>query len=254
LRNVVDTDERPGASGAFGVTIAQGNDEDGSMTIDRAVVLSGIPEELLSFEELIGSLNSGDLGAPSRCADWTVADVIGHVVGTIVDITEGRLEGQGTEAVTQRQAQERVGRSVQELKDELAAAAPVLVELLASLPEEIWDEPAPNNPDFPLGFAVEALWYDTYLHGDDVRNALVRPSLRGEGLRCAVHHVAGYLEYKHWASVTLALSGVEKIDIGGGGPEITGDALEFVLAATGRRDPTELGLDPSINVYPNQNG
>jgi hypothetical protein len=92
--------------------------------------------------------------------------------------------------------------------------------------------------------------YDAYLHADDIRAALGLPSARGDGLRCAAHHVAGYLDH-HWGSATLALSGIEPIEIGGGGSEITGDPLEFVLAATGRRDPSAIGLDPGVNVYAN---
>jgi uncharacterized protein (TIGR03083 family) len=222
------------------------------MTLERSTVLEGIPEELRSFEELVRSLRPDDLGTASRCVGWTVADVIGHVVGTVVDITEGRLEGQGTASVTQRQAEERAGRTAQELSEELAGASPVLCAILTSLTEEMWKDPAPNNAKFPLGFAVEALWYDTYLHGDDVRDALGLASLRGDGLNCAVHHVAGYLDYEDWGSVTLALDSIERIDIGGGGPEISGDPLEFVLAATGRRDAAVLGLDPTINVYAEQ--
>jgi hypothetical protein len=141
---------------------------------------------------------------------------------------------------------------VRELTDELAGAGPVLCELLRFLPEEAWERAAPSNPDYTLRFAVEAIWYDAYLHGDDIRDALRLPSARGDGLRCAVHHVAGYLDHQRWGSVTLALNGIERIEIGGGGCEITGDPLEFVLAATGRRDPSAIGLDPTINVYADQ--
>jgi len=37
--------------------------------------------------------------------------------------------------------------------------------------------------------------------------------------------------------------------VSGGGEKITGDPLQFVLAATGRRDPAPLGLGADINVY-----
>jgi uncharacterized protein (TIGR03083 family) len=224
------------------------------MTLDRSTLLVGIPDEIRAFGELVGSLSEDDLRIPSRCVGWSVADVIGHVIGTTVDITQGRLEGQGTAAVNQRQAQERAGRTTRELTDELADAGPVLCELLGSLPEDAWEGPAPSNPDYTLRFAVEAIWYDAYLHGDDVRDALGLPSARGDGLRCAVHHVAGYLDHQHWGSATLALSGIEPIEIGDGGSEITGDPLEFVLAATGRRDPSAIGLDPRINVYADEKG
>ena len=219
------------------------------MTLDRSTVLGGIPDELRAFGELVGSVSVEGLDTPSRCAGWSVADIAGHVVGTAVDITQGRLQGLGTVAVTQRQADERAGRSAQELTDELASAGPLVSGLLASLPEEAWEDPAPNDPNYTLGFAIESIWYDAYLHGDDIRNALGLPSARGGGLRTAVHHVAGYLEHQAWGPATLVLNGIERIQIGGGGTEIIGDPLEFVLAATGRLEPSALGLDPTIDVY-----
>lgn len=76
------------------------------MTLDRSAVLAGIPDELGAFGDLVLSLN-GKHSAPRPGAGWAVADVAGHVIGTVVDITEGRLEGQGTPVVTERQAKER---------------------------------------------------------------------------------------------------------------------------------------------------
>jgi uncharacterized protein (TIGR03083 family) len=219
------------------------------MTLDRDTVLAGISGELRAFQELVGSLTLDVFDTPSRCAGWTVADIAGHVVGTAVDITQGRLKGQGTVAVTQRQVHERAGRTAQELTGELASAGPLLSALLASPPEEAWEGPAPNDPDYTLGFAVEAIWYDAYIHGDDIRDALGLSSVHGAGLRAAVHHVAGNLEYRAWGSATLMLNGIERIQVGGGGCEIIGDPLAFVLAATGRLEPSVIGLDPTIDVY-----
>jgi hypothetical protein len=123
------------------------------------------------------------------------------------------------------------------------------MDLLGAIPPELWSSPAPNNPDDELGFAVEAIWYDAYVHADDILAAIGRPPDRGAGLRCAVHHAAGYLQHQGWGPATLRLTGMEPIDIAGGGPEISGDPYEFVLAATGRGDPSALGLDGTINVY-----
>ena len=220
----------------------------GDMTLDRTTVLAGIPDEFVAFGRLLGTLHAADLTAPSRCAGRTVADLAGHVVGTAVDLTQGRLEGQGTPEALRRQAGERAGRTPKELADELAVAGPALAALLASLPEDAWAGPAARDPEHTLGFGVEAIWYDAYLHGDDIRDALGLSSERGDGLRCAVHHVAGHLEHQKWGPATIALDGMERIEIGDGGPEITGDPLEFVLAATGRRDPSVHGFDPTINV------
>jgi uncharacterized protein (TIGR03083 family) len=219
------------------------------VTLDRSEALAGIPVGLGGFGALLAALTDRDLGTPTRCAGWTVGDVAGHVVGTVVDVTQGRLEGQGTPPVTERQARERSGHTGRQMADELAVAAPALTALLASLPEEAWAGPAPHDPAYTLGFAVEAIWFDTYLHADDIHDALGRPSVRGDGLRCAVHHVAGYLEQRGWPPTTLALTGLETVDVAGGGPRIVGDPLQFVLAATGRIDPVAAGFDPGLNVY-----
>lgn len=37
--------------------------------------------------------------------------------------------------------------------------------------------------------------------------------------------------------------------IGTGGPVLRADPLCFLLAATGRVDPAELGMDESVNIY-----
>lgn len=219
------------------------------MTLDRDTVLRGIEAELGAFAELLRSLSDRDLQVPTRCEGWSVSDVAGHVVGTVVDITVGNLDGQGTPPVTDRQARERRGRSADQLADELDAARPTLTSILNSLDEDAFSGPSPIDPKYTLGFGVEAIWYDAYLHADDIRAALGRPSERGAGLRCAVHHVAGYLEGRGWEPMTLALVGLEPVPVAGGGSETTADPLDFVLAATGRRDPRAIGLDPRLNVY-----
>lgn len=126
------------------------------------------------------------------------------------------------------------------------------MDALQSFPPELWNSPAPNDPTYELGFAVEALWYDAYLHADDIRVALGLTPHHGDGLRCAVHHIAGYLDHQSWRPATLELTGIEPIHISGGGPAITGDPRLFVLCATGRGDPIALGLDASVNVYAKQ--
>jgi uncharacterized protein (TIGR03083 family) len=219
------------------------------MTLERTTVLAGIPSEYGAFGQLVGSLGGGDLTTPSRYAGRTVADIAGHVIGTAVDLAQGRLDDQGTPEAIRRQAQERAGRTPKELADELAVAGPALSALLLQLPEDVWEVAAPSNPEHTLGYGIEAIWYDAYLHGDDIRDALGISSARGEGLHCAVHHVAGHLEHQNWGPATIALDGMERIEVCGGGLEITGDPLDFVLAATGRGDPSAHGFDPTINMY-----
>jgi hypothetical protein len=96
---------------------------------------------------------------------------------------------------------------------------------------------------------VLVLWYELYVHGDDVLSALGREPDRGAGLRASVVHVAETLGLWGWGPATLALDGIEKLDVRGGGDPVAGDPLDFLLAATGRADPAPLGLDDRVNIY-----
>ena len=218
-------------------------------TLNRTEITEGFLAELDSFGELIGSLDRAALDTPSRCAGWTVGDVAGHMVGQITDVVEGRLDGLGTPEVTQREAKERAGRSGKELADELAEGRARTAEMLPLFDDNAWNGPVASEYPGTMADGILALWYDGYLHADDIRSALGMPSARGEGLRASVHHVADSLQERPWGPATLALDGIEVIDVRGGGEKVTGDPLQFVLVATGRADPSTLGLDEGVNIY-----
>jgi uncharacterized protein (TIGR03083 family) len=220
------------------------------MALPRDDVTSGLLGELGAFEALIRPLTPEECARPSRCAGWSVGDVAAHVVGGMADVTTGRLEGLGTPEVTTRQVTERQGRSGTELADELAASAKAARDMLAAFDDNLWAMPAPGGFDFTLGEGVEALWYDAFLHADDIRSALDRPSEAGDGLVASVSHVADVLGRQGWGPALLAFDGLPEFAVGdAGGRRLTGDPLAFVLAATGRADPTPLGLDESVNIY-----
>lgn len=219
------------------------------MTLPRQQVVPGLIEETERFGALVRSVDERSWALPTRCSGWTVGDVASHVTGTLADVVAGRLEGIGSQEVIDRQVEERRGRSPSEVADELEQAGKVAQGLLAAFDDEAWDGPAPPGVPGTLGSGVEALWYDAFVHADDIRAAMSAPSERGPGLKAAVSHVADLLEDKGWGPATLALDGTGRFDIGGGGREISGDPLEFVMAATGRADPQKLGLDPSVNLY-----
>jgi hypothetical protein len=155
-----------------------------------------------------------------------VGDVAAHVIGSMADVVAGRTDGLGTPEVTEREVDERRGRSADELADELAGVRKQSADLLALFDDSAWLAPAPGGYDGTLGDGVEALWYDTYLHGDDIRAALDMPSVEGPGLRAAISHVAFELQKRDWR-----------------------DALHFVKVATGRAAPSSLELDASVNIY-----
>jgi uncharacterized protein (TIGR03083 family) len=130
----------------------------------------------------------------------------------------------------------------------LRAATATLRALLDAIDDDVWNGPS-GVPDLTLGEGVLTLWYDTYVHADDIRAAIGRVSERGPGLDAAIAYLAGQLTTRNWGPATLALDEVGRHDVSGGGPEITGDALQFALVATGRAEPSTIDLLPDVNIY-----
>jgi uncharacterized protein (TIGR03083 family) len=218
------------------------------MTLSREEITPGIVAELGLFRDLLLSLDDKEWTTPSRCQGWTCADVAAHVVGSMADVTAGRFDGLGTPEVTQREVDERRGQSPAQLAEELEGVTKASADLLAVFDDAAWNGPAPGGFDGTLGQGVEALWFDTYLHGDDIRAVLGRETPRGPGLRAGVHHVAAEMGKLGWIG-TVALDGIEEITVGAGGPRVTGDPFAFLLAGTGRADAAAPGFPGVPNIY-----
>ena len=221
------------------------------MTLSANEVKAGVIESHEAFGKLVAGLTDEEWATPTRCEGWTVGDVAAHVIGTMSDIVNGNVDALGQPGVTQRQVDERKGRSPGELADELQTAQPVAQSLLDAFDDEAWQSPAPGGYEGNLVQGVEALWYDAIVHAEDIRAAIGRtPETELKDVRACVHHVAFELEKRGWGPATLDLTGIEKIEIGGGGGQVvTGDPLTFVLVATGREDPSVIGLDASVDIY-----
>jgi uncharacterized protein (TIGR03083 family) len=201
------------------------------MALPREQVSDGLLAELDRFERLIRPLRADEWAAPSRCEGWTVGDVARHVIGSMADVAAGRLDGLGTPEVTEREVRERAGRSPAELADECAEVRKATAGLLPLFDDEAWAATAPGGYDGALADGVEALWYDTWLHADDIRAALGRPSEPGESLAGALSHVAFELRKRGQAD------------------EVVGDPFTWVLVATGRTDGADLGGAAPANIY-----
>jgi uncharacterized protein (TIGR03083 family) len=222
--------------------------------LPRDEVVRGIDQELGGYADLVRSLDERELAQPSRCEGWTAGDVAAHLIGAFADVTSGRIEGQGTPEVSERQAAERRGRTAGELADELDEVRAATRALLAGLDDDAWSSDAGGGHDMTVGEAMESMWSGAYIHADDIRAAVGRPSERGPGLRASVHNVADLLTKRRWGPAILELDGLDAVPVGGpidesSTPRITGDPLTFVLAATGRADPSPLGLDNSVHVF-----
>lgn len=220
------------------------------MTLPREEVVAGFSDELVRFADLLRTIDAKEWKAPSRCDGWTAADVAGHVTGQLADIVNGRFDGLGTPEVTERQVVERRAKSPDEMADELDEAAKIGNDILTSFDDAAWAGPAPAGVPGTLGAGVEGLWFDAWVHADDIRAAIGRPSEPGPGVRASVSHLADLLTDKGWGPATIAVSGLEEFPVsGGGGQRVEGDPITFVLVASGRTDASALGLDPAVNVY-----
>ena len=223
------------------------------MTLGRTEVTSGMIAEYERFAELVRSLNDGDWETTTRCEGWRVADVAAHVSGILADVVTFQLDDIGTPEAVVRQVKERHDFTPAQLADELDNNRKLGIDIANSFTDEAWDGPSPAPNIANLGFGVEGLWYDTYVHTEDILAAVGRPAVRTpESLRASVSHLAQLLTDQGYPAATLALDGVDgEYPVSGGSADnrITGDPLTFVLAATGRTDPAPLGLDERINVY-----
>jgi uncharacterized protein (TIGR03083 family) len=198
------------------------------MALSREVITDGLVSQMGHFEDLIRSLTEEEWDTPSRCQGWTVGDVARHAVGSMADVVAGELDGLGSPEVTAREVAERQGRSAKEVADELAEVAKGAAALAAVFDDDSWNGPAPGGYDGTLGRGVEALWYDFWLHADDIRASLGRPSEPEPGLISGVSHVGFELEKRGW-------TGAPPKD------------LDAILVATGRAQPTS--PDAPINIY-----
>lgn len=159
----------------------------------------------------------GDLPVP-HCPNWTVRDVVAHLVGVVEDILAGRMEGVTTEAWTQAQVDRHRHHS---LSDLTAAWTATMTEFDVVLPHI----PSPVNAQFVM---------DAVTHEHDLRHALGRAGGRDSA---AVRVAVGWL-------LDMAESRVP-----GTGPMLRDSGLadfDVLRVLTGRRSAAqinELGLD-----------
>jgi uncharacterized protein (TIGR03083 family) len=177
--------------------------------------------------------------------------VAAHVVGQLTYVTSLRLDGLGTAEVTARQVDERRGRTAGELADELRTSAKSATDLAESFDDDAFNAEGPQGNGQTLGSGLEALWFDTYLHGDDIRAAIGRSTTSKAGLAASVSHISQELTGLGATPATIRLSGLDDFHVSGGDLRrmIEGDPMQFILVSTGRADPATMSLGPEINIY-----
>jgi uncharacterized protein (TIGR03083 family) len=212
--------------------------------LSRTHVSVGCLTEYEAFAALVEGLKEQEWNAATRCVGSQVRDVAGHVIGLAEDTAAGVPGSRNFEEEAASVRHESPAGAAARLR----AATATLRALVDAIDDDVWNGPS-GVPDLTLGEGVLTLWYDTYVHADDIRAAIGRTSERGPGLDATIAYLAGQLTARNWGPATLALDEVGRHDVSGGGREITGDALKFALVATGRADASTIGLDSSVNIY-----
>jgi uncharacterized protein (TIGR03083 family) len=213
-------------------------------TLSRTHVAHGCLAEYEALATLVESLDEQQWNAPARCTGWQTRDVAGHVVGLAEDTAAGKPGSRNADEEAASVRHESPAGAAARLRAAVASVG----ALLEVIDDDAWNGPS-GVPDLTLGEGVLTLWHDTYIHADDIRAAIGYDSDRGDGLDAAIAYLAGQLTAKGWGPATLALDGVGRYDVGDGGTEITGDAMQFALVATGRADAATMGLDPDVSIY-----
>lgn len=181
-----------------------------------------IHNERESLRGQLETLTDAEWATPSLCAQWTVRDVLGHMVAT-AKMTPGRFFGSlaGAGFRFNTMTARGVARETSGTPSEtLAAFRSVLT--------------ATTSPPGP----VEAMLGEVVLHGEDIRRPLgISHAYPGE----AVVRVANFYKGSNLLIGSknrisgLTLRATDADWSTGSGPTVSGPMLSLVLAMTGRR-------------------
>jgi uncharacterized protein (TIGR03083 family) len=211
---------------------------------DRLRTLTGLIDQYRSFAQLIGALDDSDWSRETRCVGWQVRDVAAHVVGQAIDTVSGTI---GSRTPDDQAAALR-SESPTALAAQLDTALASITQLATVIDDAVWSAPSPV-PGLTVGQGIHALLQDAYVHGDDVRAALGLPFDAGPGLHASLDFVLGALLRDDAAHAESAAADVLAIPDEQFAARTGIAPYDFLLAATGRRDPAPLGLPGSVNIF-----
>jgi uncharacterized protein (TIGR03083 family) len=212
--------------------------------LTRERTTAGLLREYQSFAGLLATLDMSMWTRATRCAGWQVRDVAAHVVGQAIDTVTG---AGGTRSADEQAASLR-GQPPSDLAAQMREIGDSAAGLVAAFDDDIWARPSPL-PRFTVGQAIHALLIDAYVHADDIRDAIDQPSDFGEGLYDSLDFVVDTLSQDPVAAADSCLARLLAIPAATFATESGIDAHEFLLAATGRRDPRVLGLPETVNIF-----
>ena len=170
---------------------------------------------------LVVDLDEGTAKMPvPTCPEWSIADVVAHMVGVCADVLAGNIEGVASDPWTAAQVEARRGRSIKELLDEWSEVAP---------PVEVMAQHFPGR--------VPTQWLlDITSHEHDIRHALRAPGAQDtENVGMVLEFMIGGL------ATSIAAHGLPPL-------EVQTDDSSWVIGGEGETDLNAvlLGADPPI--------
>jgi uncharacterized protein (TIGR03083 family) len=243
-------------------------------------LITATMENWTAVNELIPSLGADDWNRPTPCVGWSVKDILGHL-GHIEGMLVHQFdqpdpppdwvgEGSPLDQATSLGVAARRSWSLTQVVDEIERAATATHRLLTQ-PDLDWQEPSltPVGPA-PRHVAMEMRVNDVYLHLCDIRTAIGQPidgsgadtnSLAkevaiGRDVRLSPWAWAKRVGAHEGQRLRLSLGGIGGVDQdivmrGGkavvesddGTPdaEVTGSALAYLLAVSGRHALVPVG-------------
>ncbi|MBG0827183.1 maleylpyruvate isomerase family mycothiol-dependent enzyme [Planomonospora sp. ID67723] len=208
------------------------------------------------FVDLVRSLGPDDWSKPTDCPAWDVRAMVGHVLGMMEFTCSVRefvhvVRAGGTAAgerpaidcMTEVQVADRAHLTHRQLLDRLAAAAPRTSRIRRRMPAPLRQVTMPQEiegvtENWRLGYLFDViLTRDTWMHRADISRATGREMVLTpdhDGLLVA--DVVAEWARRHGRPYVLTLYGPAGGHFrgGGGGEEITLDAVEFCRILSGR--------------------
>ena len=223
--------------------------------------LEACAAELDAFLALLRSLDKDDWSKPTDCTEWTVHNVLAHVLGQWEGAASVRMffrrhrkghrrypERTRLAALTQQQVDELSQRPPAELIDQLAAVGPKALRAVRRMPSFVRRFnvnrlfPEDRLPDGSLAYLFDVIAArDTWMHRVDIAVATGRPLAHGPHEREIVAQVVREL-HAAWTGppVTLELTGTAggTWTIGAGSPAATVrvDTVAYLRTLSGRND------------------
>ena len=145
--------------------------------------------------------------AVPHCPQWTVKDVLSHMIGVPEDILNGAMDGVATHTWTQRQVDRHKSRTFSELLDMWKVAMNTFQHVLPKIPQPV----------------ISQFVFDQATHEQDIRHAISSPGARDSS---AIAVAEGFLRDSLSRNPDPEIASLTNFPLTG---------FEFVRSLSGRR-------------------